>query len=282
MSTVQDCPDTGMQFIDCGDGCKRYLASIPSGGKMRAMLPGYEAAGNPVFDKKDWFELSRRGGGGVYDHVFDQGQHGSCVGHGWASALMKARASRGMKQQILSPTYLYSLINGNRDQGAVISDGIEALQTVGTCLFSTVGENRIYQSQMPAGARAEAARFKLGAAYHCASWAEAISAVLTGLFFPVFGLQVGNNFMRFDRYGVAGHDRGPGNHCLHGDGVKYLPDGRWVIDVPNSWGTSFGDGGRLLMDEDHLFAGGDQPDLCVVRAPSDDPQDALQPPAAQP
>lgn len=276
---IKDCDEKNLPYIDF-DGHRRYLASIPSGGLMKAMLPNYQAAGKPMFDRKDWFEVSRRGRGGVFDHIFDQNGHGSCVGNGWTGALMRARALKGCHPFVLSPGWTYSLINGNRDNGAVISDGIESLTRVGTCLFSTVGQDPIYQSRMPVNARAEAARFRLRAAYHCANYDEVVSAILTGLYLPVYGYQVGRNFMRFDHYGVAGHDRGPGNHCNHADGVKKLPDGRWVLDDVNSWATSFGDAGRCYIDEEHLFANGDQADCCVIEAFEDDPQEQTPPVAA--
>ncbi len=99
-------------------------------------------------------------------------------------------------------------------------------------------------------------------------------------FIPVYGYQVGNNFERFDQYGVAGHDRGPGNHCNHADGVKLLPDGRYVLDDHNSWAANWGPfgNGRVYIDEDHLFSGGDQADCCIIEAAIDDPNDTTNPP----
>lgn len=278
---VQDCPDKELQFIDLGDGVKRYLASIPSNGKMKASLPNYEAAGLPMFDKKDYFEVNRRGMGTVFDTIFDQNGHGSCVGNGWAGALMRVRALSGAKPVVLSPGFYYSLINGNRDNGANISDGIEAGQGRGTCLFSTVGQDPIYQSRISAAAKAEALNFRLGAAYHCTSFAQVLSAIMTGRFLPVYGYQVGRNFMRADSYGVAGHDRGQGNHCNHADGVKLLSDGRWVLDDVNSWNRSFMDNGRCYIDEQHLFGGGDQADVCVIQSFIEKPGEEVTPPVFQ-
>jgi hypothetical protein len=275
-----DDADKALQYVDF-DGEKRYLASIPSGGLMASTLPNYEAAGNPMFPRSDWFEMNRRGAGRAFDTIFNQGSFSSCVGNGWAGALQRARAARGATPFVLSPAFVYSLINGGRDRGAVISDGIGALTKVGTCLFSTVGQSPIYSSRMPEAARAEAARFRISDAYHCRTWDEVVSAILSGLFVPTYGMQVGSNFNRFDSHGVAGHNRGPGNHAMHADGVKKLPDGRWVIDNVNSWGTNFGDGGRCYLDEEHLFDNGNQADVCVIRAFVEDPLDPVQPPAAK-
>ena len=271
------CTEKNLDYFESG-GVKRYLASKPSNGKMKALLPNYSAAGNPVFPRSEWKPVNRRG---LFDFIFDQDNHGSCTGNGWARALSVARAIAGMKLQILSPAWVYSLINGGMDQGAVISDGIAALQTVGACLYSTVGEDPIYQSQMPSLARAEAARFKLGAAYHCTSYDEVVSALLTGRFVPVYGYEVGRNFEDFDKFGVAGHARGPGNHCNMSDGLVQLADGRWVLDDANSWGGSWGpwNNGRVYIDEQHLFGGGDQADVCVIEAAVEDPNEPNEPPA---
>lgn len=271
-------PSKGLEYIDVG-GHRRYLASKPdTTGKMKA-LPKF-ADHFQVLDKKDWFEVDRREMFAVLG-TYDQNGHGSCVGNGWAMGLSKARMLAGMSTVLLSPAWWYSLINGNSDNGAIISDGIEAGMNIGTCKFSTVGQDPIYQSRMPSGARAEAARFKVGKAYQVTSYADIITALLMPKpMIPVYGYQVGNNYERFDQYGVAGHDRGPGNHANHADGVKLLADGRYVLDDHNSWNASWGPfgNGRVYIDEDHLFGGGDQADVCIIEAAIDDPNDTTNPP----
>jgi hypothetical protein len=272
--------DTPDEFTDHTGGVRK-LASRPDVGSLFKALPKF-ADHFPVFDRKDWQEISRRDADKTFG-TFDQAQHGSCVGNGWTWAAMMARLVAGMKAVILSPGWFYSLINGNQDEGAVISDGIAAGMGVGWCLFSTVGQDPIYQRQMPAQARAETARFKLAKAYQPTSYADIITGLLMPKpLIPVYGYMVGNNFENFDRYGVAGHARGRGNHCNAADGVVRLPDGRWVLDDKNSWGGRWGPfgNGRVYIDEDHLYANGDQPDVCMVECIADDPTDP-GPPTAQ-
>jgi hypothetical protein len=271
--------DKNLNFIEEG-GHKRYLASRPSYGKMREMCTtSYKDSGNPVFPRSEWKAINRRA---TMPWIMDQNGHGSCVGNGWTAALRRARLLAGCKDVELSPGWTYSLINGDSDNGAVISDGIDALKRFGTCTFATVGQDPIYQRHMPSKASAEAQRFKLKAAYHCSSYEEVVSALLTGRFIPVYGYQVGRNFGDFDQYGVAGHSRGPGNHCNHADGLVFLPDGRPVLDDVNSWGEQWGpwNNGRVYIDEDHLFSGGDQPDVCVIEAFAEDPNEPNEPPVA--
>lgn len=268
MTQIKTCANTGFDYIDF-DGHRRLLASIPSKGKMQAMMPKYEDSGQPMYDlseikailTKNPMAFNRRT---WLNWIFDQNGFGSCVGDGWTGLLMRIRALMGLPPVKLSPGWTYSLINGNRDNGAVISDGGPALQTNGSCEYSIVGDKPIYQRQMPASAKANAMNYRLGAMYHCETWQGTLSAVASGRYLPVYGYMVGNSFMKPDQYGVAGHDRGPGNHCNHGDGIQLLPDGRLVLDDVNSWGSSFMSAGRCFIDEQHLFGGGDQPDVCVA------------------
>jgi hypothetical protein len=187
----------------------------------------------------------------------------------------------GMKPVLLSPANLYAQINGGQDEGAIISDGFEALIKTGVCPFAIIGQDPIYERQQPPAAAAERVRFRIQDGYHVQTWAELGSAMQTGRYLAVFGVQVGPNWTHFDRYGVAGHDRGQGNHALHADGYHKLPTGKWVLDVPNSWGGDWGPfaNGRVYLDEQHLFGNGDQPDVCVFRMASDDPHEPWEPPA---
>lgn len=276
MNQIKTCAQTGFDYIDF-DGHRRLLASIPSKGEMQKMMTKYEDSNQPMFAAADITAAlklqpmtARRT---TFNWIFDQNGFGSCVGDGWTGALMRARALRGLKNVKLSPGYTYSQINGGRDNGAVISDGGPALMKNGTCEYSIVGDSPIYTRQMPATAATNAANYKVGAMYHCETYLGLLSALMTGEYIGVYGYMVGNNFMKPDQYGVAGHDRGPGNHCNHGQGVALLPDGRLVCDDVNSWGTSFMAGGFCYIDEEHLFGGGDQPDVCVITAPARGPND---------
>jgi hypothetical protein len=275
-------PATGQRFVNSG-GHRRLLTAKPSRGKLRAMLQGY-GENEPVFPESDWYDLDRRDIFGSADWILDQDGIGECVGCGWSGGLRRCRVMAGMKDVKLSPGFLYSLINNGRDDGAVISDGIAALQNTGTCPYDLVGIKPIFPREMPRAAKKEAARYKLGDAYHADTWAETVSALMTGRFVAIFGVEVGNNWGRWDRYGVAGHDPGWGNHCLMADGVRKLPDGRWVLDTVNSWDYSWGPfkNGRIYLDKQHLFAGGDQPDVCVVRVAAGDPKEPYEPPVLKP
>lgn len=268
----------GIEWIADGDQ-RRMLAAKPAPNKMAA-LPGY-AASNPIFPASEWRNVNRRDIFGSPDWIMDQGQTNSCVGHGGVRTLRCLRSLAGMKDTKLSAFYLYSWICGGQDQGAMVPDVIPALKKRGSCSFNLLGQKLYTNPQrLPSTAVADAARFTLVDAYRCDSWAETISALQTGRYVVTFGFRVGNAFYKFDKDGIAGHAPGVSNHCVMADGVKKLADGRFVLDVANSWSFDFGPwkNGRVYLDEQHLFGPGVQPQVCVFRISGRDPNDEFKPP----
>lgn len=278
--------DAESPFIVDPSGTKRRLTYKPNAAKFKALKRYGDHM--PVFPEAEWVEVNRDAvfaakSDDKVSWIYDQGRYGSCVGQGNTGALRRLRFMFGMKDVKLSPTYLYSLINGNQDNGAIISDGAEAMKKYGTCTFDLVGQDKIYQRQMPSNAKTEAAQFKADDYYACDSWAETVSAIIAG-HQVTFGNQVGNNWGRFDKYGACGHDRGPGNHCISADGLIKLGDGRWALRAYNSWGDDWGPfkNGRMYLDKEHLFGGGCQPDVIVIRRPSRRDNEPNDPPAYRP
>lgn len=271
---------TGLPYIESG-GERRLLASFPSRGKMKA-LPHVGTA-VPMLDRSKWFTLDRSKLFSGERWILDQNGVGECVGCGWSMGLDKVAHIAGLGWPKLSPAALYAQINGGRDNGAVISDAVQALQTVGTCDYATVGIKPFFTNQLPAGWREKAGQYKLGAALHANSFDEIVSALLTGEWVAVFGIMVGNNFERFDHNGVCGHDRGPGNHCIHADGVTIAPNGDAWLECANSWSTTWGPfgNGRMRIDRQHVEGGGDEPDICLIQAAARNADDTADFPVAE-
>jgi hypothetical protein len=270
----------GTEFV-LVDGHRRYLAAKPDGVKLRAMAPRRYADYHPVFPVKEWRPINRRDVFAWEQYGLDQNGFNSCTAQADSAALTKLRVLAGMKFVKLSPAYLYAHINHGQDKGAVISDAAESLVKEGTCPFDLLGQHPFYSWNLTAEMKLAAKRYRAADVYHVNTWDELGSALQTGRYLAVFAAQVGPNFGHFDKYGVAGHDAGRGNHALHADGMAYLPDGRWVLDVPNSWGEQWGPwhNGRVFLDAKHLFANGDMPDCVVYRAAADDPKEPWSPPA---
>lgn len=262
------------------NGVERLLGCLPPRADF-GRFPKFRSrsGATPVIPRSDWKPIDRRALFPAASWILNQAQISSCVGNGAAAGLRKDRLVSGQTDVPLSPGCLYAQINNGQDQGAIISDALTALQERGTCSYATVGEEPYYLQQLPAGWQTEAQRFKVYQAYHCQTFDEIASAIQLG-FIIVYGIMVGRNFESFDASGVAGYSRGPGNHCMHADGMIMLPDGRWVLDNANSWGPTWGPfgNGRCYLSEDH-FLHGDQPDAFAIESAITDPQDPHEPPA---
>ncbi len=257
------------------DGRLRKLACLPPRPGL-CKLPKFTAS-NPLIPRSSWrdVDLSPLG-----VPVLNQGEHGSCVGHGSTSAFWFAWLIAGgtVPPSGFSPTSLYALINGGRDGGAIVSDAMTALMEQGICTMAEVPESVIYESRIPSSAKATRARFKLADAYNCDSFDAIGSALQFG--FPVsFGITLSGDFMNLDSEGVAGHGWGIlGGHCMCACGTTRLKDGSWAIRVRNSWGTGWGRNGNCLLIEDHF---GEDTDAFAIRADLPDPQDPNPLPVAE-
>src|SRR3954453_23010764 len=146
------------------DGRNRPLGRLPPRADFGG-LPRF-AATNALIPRSDWREVDLSPLGVP---VLDQGQHGSCVGHGSTSAYWFAYLMAGgtVPPSGFSPTSLYALINGGRDGGAVVSDAMDALISRGICTMAECPETVIYARQIPASAEATRKRFRVLDAFHC-------------------------------------------------------------------------------------------------------------------
>lgn len=190
------------------------------------------------------------------DWVKDQRSHGSCNGYAGAMAQSKARVLRGSKRVDLSGAYLYSLINGNRDNGSQLYDGMQALMQRGCCPDTMLGWDDIYRNRYDtAKCDQEAVKYKAFETYVIGDrdidqarliWYSGLASGFVG----VCAVHVASRFMRVDQYGIAGIDKGPGNHAVHAAGISWR-NGKLVEDGFNSWNLSYGERGRMGMTWDH-------------------------------
>ena len=255
-------------------GRKFHLGKLPPDPAKRAAMPPFLQAA-PEMPESEWKPINRRGEIGT-EFFIDQRSHGSCVGFSAVGALMQLRELAGMTFQKLSGAYIYSFINGGRDEGAIISDGLERLK-LGTCLEAEAPWDAIYPNRIPNKAHETAKRFRILEAYRVDTWEQAVTALQLG-FLLVGAVHVGSRFFDLDGNGVSGHDRGPGNHAVRWDGCGTLPSGEWFIDLANTWGMTFGQQGRTKTTRKHWESV--QQDGFAVRAASSDPLDPAKPPEA--
>jgi|SRR5581483_2230085 len=263
------CPDKKLPYLDIG-GHKRYLAALPDS-KLRSHLPLF-ATDYPDLDESQWQEFEDDDS---FLDILDQNGHGSCVGHGSETGFQLAWYQARGTPHLFSANYLYSLINGGRDEGAVVGDAMEALINKGICLDSTVPEgNLIFPSQMPTQAAVEAQRFKLDTAYRVSTWKSICTAIQ--LRHPVvFGVEIGRNFAPAKDGTLPELAGRGGGHCMCARLGMRKQGGQWYIKVQNSWGHDWGKAGICWMPQSY-FNG--QTDHFVPIAPAVDPQDTHKPP----
>lgn len=240
------------------DGVPRRLGTLKPTAKERALcsLPVFEDHVEPL----DMATIKRiaqsRSAVGrslfpASSYVRDQGQFGSCQGWASASVLTRARVRAGLPVRHLSGSYLYSLVNGGRDQGSTLTSGMRAIQERGCATIATVAPDRIYPHQYDRSkADREASNNK---AFECYQ-TEDIQSFWTGLclgFDGVCAIHASSNFNRIDSNGIAGVDNGRGNHAVLCQGIVYA-GGEICGDGENSWGLRYGDQGRMLLRAAHF------------------------------
>lgn len=185
--------------------------------------------------------------------IQNQGSHGSCNGYALAGALAKSRYLRGIQDGlILSGAYPYSKMNGGRDNGSALEDGLKVGQEFGCPPESLVPWSMIYPRMQPANANSEAAKHKAKVCYR----AKTLQGLRTGLaqeFTAIVAVHAGGSFQKLNSKGIAGVSSGSGNHAVHVDDLCIV-GGTMVYDMANSWGLGYGTEGRAYLTND-TFAG---------------------------
>lgn len=247
------------------DGQYRVLGCIPSDDNH-----DFANFGSQVFAQAALREIDLAP---VYNNrILNQGSTSSCVGHGAGSGMELVWKQQGNPAQNFSPYFIYGLINGGRDAGAMISSSLMALKRYGACPEGVLPRGVMFQSQFTQEAYNQAARFKLFMAYKCNSFDEICQAINLGFCCPL-GIMVGDDFANVDSNGVCPLYRsGGGGHCILGVGIKQHPRYGWTIKIQNSWGTNFGIGGYAYLRREHFSRM--HPDAFAIQSAYDDPQDS--------
>lgn len=210
------------------------------------------------------------------DWIPNQGNVGSCNGQAGAKALEKARALRGQKHIKLSGEGLYAQINGGRDNGSMLDDGMEAIQAVGVPEAKYFTEGKFYKPaefRNNADAVKSASRFKALECYRIDN-AQQLASALCRDFICVVAVHVAGGYDRLDSRGVRGATSGPGNHAVHVVDVRLSPDGDYEFDEAGSWGLRNGHGGYAWITwKKHLASTVRHHAFYAIRSTIDDPED---------
>ncbi|MDB5310663.1 MAG: hypothetical protein JWO38_4865 [Gemmataceae bacterium] len=206
-------------------------------------------------------------GGGLrrfFRYSWDQGQQGSCGGHGGAAAFTAAWNYQGQTDHEFSPTYLYGLVNGGQDRGSTPEDLKTALETTGICLRSTVGPGEIFARSFPPTANGEAANYRADNQLVFTTFDELATAIIREQ--AVFtGIFCGGRFTP-DANGLLPDwdGRQVGGHCTAQIGeLEYIPGRGWGAWTKNSWRGDWGVDGWAWVGESYFGNGHDQAGLAA-------------------
>jgi hypothetical protein len=267
-------PVSNLPAVDI-DGEMRLLAALPTPIETRLKFKQFREA-HPLVPRQDWQGIDRSQ---VLrqDFILNQKSHGSCVGFAATGSMMRCRALAGQTFQRLSGAFVYSWINGGRDNGSSIGDSLDTLLKYGTCLESEADWDKIYPNRIPKTAYQTAYRFRCEEGYRADSFEEFMSGIQLG-YIGVYAVMVGGSFDNLDGESICGFDRGSGNHAIASDGCYKSNSKGWCIDAYNSWGTNWGNNGRMRTTE-QMFNSVYQ-DAYLIRAVTWDPLDENKLPSA--
>lgn len=256
-------PAEGPKFADA------FRPSMLTADEVRARLA-------PLGGKSLWGRREKWAG---RKYISYQRTTSACNGHAVANMTSKARELRGEPYVLLSGADAYSQMNGGRDQGSTLADGVKVCES-GIATDATVPWNLIYARQIPAAAREERLRFKGFTTYAVDDEDELATAMLLGRV-AVIAVHVANSFYQVDGDGVNRGVNGVGNHSVGSQDIKMLSDGTLCFDMPNSWDITWGDGGHTWLTwKKQLQMTVKYHRFFVVVSTTDDPGDGSTPPVA--
>lgn len=241
--------------------------------RLRTLTPVYEdhfpvwskeeildAIRNKLFKKRKIFDRSWIG---------NQGNFGSCNGYAGAKALERARHLRRLKRVRLSGEGLYSLMNGNRDNGSHLVDAMRLIESNGVPTEAKVGFGKIYRNQIDPSAYTDAANYRASELYRV----ESELALATGLlcdFMGVVAVHVGGDFLSMDSEGIVPPQPGPGNHAVGVQDVEVSQNGTLLFDHFGSWGAAnHSDGCAYFTWNRHLAETNRYHGFYLIRCPHD-------------
>ena len=194
-----------------------------------------------------------------------QGRRGSCncfmVRNMWGVLTYRSFG----KWIDISPEHLYCRINGGRDAGSMLDDGMVEMTDNGCVLWDDDWYEQFQANKIPmemmrhANEQGKQQRFQ--ECYQAsrqsveACWQSLCCCLLDGGAVGV-AVHVGNSYLNSGK-GIAGFDRGPGNHAIAGSDFELLTDmpRSWAdvaIKSPQSWGADFADGNVTTLTIKHI------------------------------
>lgn len=209
---------------------------------------------------------------------FDQGRRSSCNAYMIAIIICILVWRQSGRKIRLSPEWVYSLINRNKDGGSMLDDGMEVAFDKGMPAYVKEFYQRYKQSQFSMEeknwARRSSNDHRFGECHQAAvdTFEHMILDLYTCLArFGCVGLALhaSQNFVKSGW--EAMFDDGPGNHAVAGVELICLSDNPQSIDdfrIVNlgSWNKTFGKNGFTLLKPKHLYKPGQNHAMYCVTA----------------
>lgn len=198
------------------------------------------------------------------NYIRNQGRRSSCNAYMAAWMLCRVIFNQTGIWHDLAPEFLYMLINGGKDNGSMLDDGMVKVTDEGICQRTYIPYEAYQQRTIGMEQwRMATQNAKNYRAYECyqmptSSMEKCYLAMLSciaGRGCVGTAVHVGNNYMRSGI--TAGVDRGVGNHAVPGDDIvlktprpKSIED--FDIVSPQSWGKDFADKGFTDLNYRHF------------------------------
>lgn len=210
--------------------------------------------------------------------IGNQGNAGSCNGYAAAKAMQRARARRRLKFVALSGEGVYGQINGGRDNGSQLVDGMRAISETGVPTEKLIPPRTIiYERNFPQSWNQEAGRFKADECYQLLDEWDVVTALVLG-FDIVVAVHVGSGWNNDDANNVIPQSPGPGNHAVGVDDIRYR-NNQFEFEHYGSWGTGIHQQGRAFLTwERHLKYTRQYHGFYAIRSAVDDSEDTDNPP----
>jgi hypothetical protein len=227
---------------------------LPELGKLKAEWPLYGSVPSaPLIPRGDWPKYAAKAftPNPHLPSVHDQNGYGMCNASATCAAMEYCRAVQGLKFVKLSAGHLYGRINGGRDQGSLLEDGLEAAMKVGV---ATVGACPYLQwRSRPPGSDEQARHFRVLESFLCPTFDHVFSAVCMG-FGMITGIRWYDNFTPNEQGWLPRAGRGRwGGHAIFGHTpvVDESDPGHFGVEHTNSWTERYGKQGRFVIGEEH-------------------------------
>jgi C1A family cysteine protease len=181
-----------------------------------------------------------------------QGSLAACAS--WATAFEVTRIERirnrwpNTERYMFSPSYLYNMVNGGRDNGSSFLDNLTLLVNRGCSTYLTFPYTLDFRLQPGPEAHAEAAKYKIAEWRKIDRDVTVFKAWLAGGYGIICSFKIWENF---DRYkggiyrpagaaGVIRNNRDGARSPYHGGLIVGYSDERRCFKVINSWGGKLG------------------------------------------